>query len=88
MSDEMWDQFRVPMTPYFLLLDGQAMVIGEGAATNWKHLLGLLRQSASDAATGPVSLDTEGREHFTDAQLKSSGVEPGDPSLYENPIDP
>lgn len=88
MSDDMWDQFRVPMTPYFLLLDGQAMVIGEGAATNWKHLLGLLRQSAKDAAhSSPVNLDTKGREQFTDTQLKSSGIEPGDPSLYENPID-
>jgi hypothetical protein len=86
MSDEMWDTFRVPMTPYFLLVDGGGMVMGEGAASSWRHLLGLLRQSAADAAS-PLHLDTEGRRQFTDSQLRRAGVHPGDPSLYENPLD-
>jgi hypothetical protein len=85
MSDEMWDTFRVPMTPYFLLVDGDGLIIGEGAASSWRHLLGLLRQSAADAGD-PVHLDTEGRRQFTDIQLRGAGIEPGDPSLYENPI--
>ena len=87
LSDEMWDVFRVPMTPYFLLVDGDGSVVGEGAASTWHHLLGLLRQSAADAQSTPVRLDTDGRQHFTDSNLKESGVEPGDPSLYQNPID-
>ena len=86
MSDDVWDSFRVPMTPYFLLVDGTGMVMGEGAAASWRHLLGLLRQSAADAAN-PLHLDTEGRRQFTDTQLRSAGVHPGDPSLYENPLD-
>ena len=86
MSDEMWDTFKVPMTPYFLLVDGEGLVIGEGAASSWKHLLGLLRQSAADA-TRPIHLDTEGRRQFTDSQLRNAGVHPGDPSLYENPME-
>lgn len=86
MSDDVWDEFKVPMTPYFLLVDGDGMVIGEGAATNWKHLLGLLRQSAADASS-PLHLDTGERAQFTDVQLRAAGLEPGDPSLYENPID-
>jgi hypothetical protein len=86
MSDDMWDTFRVPMTPYFLLVDGAGLVIGEGAASSWRHLLGLLRQSAADAAN-PIHLDTEGRRQFTDIQLRSAGVNPGDPSLYENPLE-
>lgn len=86
MSDEMWDTFRVPMTPYFLLVDGAGMVIGEGAASSWRHLLGLLRQSAADAAS-PIHLDTGERLQFTDTQLRSAGVKPGDPTLYENPLE-
>ncbi|MEX0699422.1 MAG: hypothetical protein WD354_06775 [Acidimicrobiia bacterium] len=86
MSDDVWDTFRVPMTPYFLLVDGQARVIGEGAASNWKHLVGLLKQAASDARH-PESLDTSGRAQFTDIQLSRSGIHPGDRSLYENPLD-
>ncbi len=74
------------MTPYFLLVDGDGMVIGEGAAASWRHLIGLLRQSASDAVS-PLGLDTEGRALFTDAQLRNAGVHPGDPSLYQNPLD-
>jgi hypothetical protein len=86
MSDQVWDTFKVPMTPYFLMVDGDGMVVGEGAASGWQHLLGLLRQSAADAAD-PVRLDTEGRKQFTDAQLRDAGVLPGDPSLYQNPLE-
>lgn len=86
MSDEAWDAFRVPLTPYFLLIDGEGAVIGEGSATNMSHLLGLFRQSAADS--NPVRLSTRERERFTDHQLSSSGIEPGDPSLYEDPLNP
>jgi hypothetical protein len=86
MSDETWDDFRVPLTPYFLLLDGQARVIGEGSAGNWNQLLSLLRQSVADTGD-PTQLSTTDREQFTDSRLRRSGVEPGDPSLYQNPLD-
>ena len=86
MSDETWDDFRVPLTPYFLLLDGQARVIGEGSAGNWSQLLSLLGQSAADSGD-PTQINTKGRERFTDSRLRKSGVEPGDPSLYEDPLD-
>ena len=84
MSDEAWDAFKVPLTPYFILVDGEGRVIGEGSATNMDHLLGLFRQSAADA--DPVKLGTRQREKFTDDQLSGSGIEPGDPSLYEDPL--
>ncbi len=87
MSDEVWDISKVPLTPYFLLVDGSVMVIGEGAASTWRHLLDLLRQSDADAATSPMGLDTERRAHFTDDQLGAAGLEPGDPSLYQDPLE-
>jgi hypothetical protein len=86
MSSEVWDEFRVPLTPYFVLLDPEARVIGEGSALTWDQLLGLLRQSAADSPD-PTQLDTPERARFTDSRLAQSGVEPGDPSLYENPLD-
>ncbi len=86
MSNQVWDEFKVPMTPYFLLVDGDGMVVGEGAAASWRHLVGLLRQATSDAVN-PLGLDTEGRALFTDAQLRNAGVHPGDPSLYQNPVE-
>lgn len=84
MSDEAWDMFRVPLTPYFMLVDGKGDIIGEGSATNMNHLLGLFRQSAADSS--PVRLNTRERERFTDDRLSSSGIEPGDQSLYEDPL--
>ncbi len=84
MSDDAWETFRVPLTPYFMLVDGEARVIGEGSASSWSHLMSLLRQSASDS--DPTLLDTADRERFTDTRLHRSGVEPGDPTLYERPI--
>lgn len=85
MSSEVWDEFRVPLTPYFMLLDPEARMIGEGSALSWDQLLGLLRRSAADNPN-PAHLGTAERAAFTDSQLAQSGVEPGDPSLYENPV--
>ena len=83
MSDDTWDQFEVPVTPYFLLLDHAGRVVGEGSATNLERLRDLFRRSAADA--NPVRMSTRGREKFTDDRLSESGVAPGDTSLYENP---
>ena len=85
MSTDSWDTFRVPMTPYFMLVTGDGNVAGEGAASSWSHLIGLLRQSVADAS--PVTMSTEDRTQFTDMQLGSSGIKPGDESLYQNPLD-
>lgn len=86
MSSEAWDEFRVPLTPYFMLVDENAQVLGEGSALNWEQLTGLLRQSVAESED-PRHLNTSERARFTDDKLAQSGVEPGDPSLYENPLD-
>lgn len=84
MSDEAWDVFRVPLTPYFMLIDGDGEVLGEGSASTLEHLVSLFRQAHADA--DPTHLGTREREGFTDDRLRKSGVEPGDRSLYEDPL--
>lgn len=86
MSDDTWDVFRVPLTPYFLLVDSDSRVLGEGSGTTWDHLLSLFRRSAADAEH-PAGLDTEARRRFSDERLTGSGIEPGDSALYDNPLD-
>jgi hypothetical protein len=86
MSDEAWDAFRVPMTPYFVLIDSAGGVVGEGSATTSHQLGTLMQRSAADL--DPTRLDTDGRKQFTDDALDRSGIEPGDPSLYQNPLEP
>jgi hypothetical protein len=86
MSDDAWDRFRVPMTPFFLMIDPDIRVVGEGSAAGWKQLLRLLRQSIADSQH-PARMDTVGRERFTDDNLGRSGVTPDDPSLHENPLE-
>jgi hypothetical protein len=85
MSDEAWDAFRVPMTPYFVLVAPGGEVLGEGSATSPHQLGDLLARADADA--DPARLDTTGREHFTDDVLGRAGIDPDDPSLHQNPLD-
>jgi hypothetical protein len=84
MSDDAWDAYRVPLTPYFMLVDDSGMILGEGSATDMGRLIDLFEQAAADA--DPTRLDTRERERFTDERLSKSGVEPGDSSLYDDPL--
>lgn len=86
MSSEVWDAFKVPMTPHFMLVDGNGQVLGEGSALSWEQLVGMLEQSVADLED-PRRMGTSERARFTDARLADAGVEPGDPSLYENPLE-
>ena len=91
---EAWERFAVPGGPYFVLVDGSdGQVVGEGSATTWEHVRGLLAQSVDD---GVVRLGSgEGRQRSlrateaerrreaeVDAALARSGIGPGHPSLY------
>lgn len=84
MSDDVWDEFRVPLTPYFMLVGNGGTVIGEGSASSMEHLVSLFRQAVDDS--DPTRMGTRDRELFTDEQLSRSGIEPGDASLYQDPL--
>jgi hypothetical protein len=76
LSSAAWDDYSVPGSPYFVLVDGRSgRVRGEGTGTTWEQVLNLLRQASDDA-------DDASREGRIDRELQAHGIEPGDPSLY------
>jgi hypothetical protein len=72
MSNAAWEAYRVPGSPYFVLVDGpDGRVCGEGTGTHWEQVWNLLRQAADDS-----------REQLIDHELLAHGIAPGDSSLY------
>jgi hypothetical protein len=88
MSTEAWDAMKIPVSPYFVLVDASAgRIVGEGAAASWPHVNDLLSLSLADAgmADGATAGDTRGRARRVDIELNKAGIVPGDLSLYRNP---
>ena len=85
-SSAAWDAYGVPVSPYFILVDGPSGVtLGEGAAGSWKQVASLLNQAVADA--GIATSRQRGRsgrerEDHADEQLAAAGIHPGHPSLY------
>ena len=69
MSSAAWDDYDVPVAPYFAYVDGAtATVVGEGAAGSWNHLSDMLAQALADAgfdgartATAPIGREPGAR---------------------------
>jgi hypothetical protein len=78
MSDETWEAFGVPGSPYFAYVDATGQLVGEGSGASWQQVLDLMRQSRADASArrgkGP---DRD------DAVLKEAGIDGDHPSLWE-----
>jgi hypothetical protein len=76
MSSAAWTDYRVPGSPYFVLVDGPTgRVRGEGTGASWDQVKNLLRQASDDSGD-------DGREVRIDRELLAHGIAPGDPSLY------
>lgn len=98
MSADAWRTYQVPATPYFVLIDGDAGVIGEGSAAAWPQLAGLVERAVSDRGfvpgrpAGPALDLREGgpfvREDRADAALLAAGYAPGDERLYGPVFEP
>ena len=82
MSSAAWADYRVPGSPYFILVDGPSgLVRGEGAATGWDQIASLIRDAQHDAAGGGAR-NSSGRAARAEQALSSAGIGPGHESLY------
>ena len=91
-SSAAWDDYSVPVAPYFALVDGRrGVVVGEGAADNWERVRNLLDRALADAgyAGGQVRrrdlLLGKARTERVDRDLIDAGFVPGDERLYHPP---
>jgi hypothetical protein len=87
MSTSAWEDYGVPGSPYFVLVDGAAgRVSGEGSATSWQQVLRLVTQASADREIALGRRQHTGggayREARADRELAAAGILPGDPSLY------
>ncbi len=90
MSTTAWNQYAVPGSPYFILVDGPSGdVLGEGSGTTWHQVQKLLHSALADSGlaldqSGGATARADGRarEGRADAELMAAGILPGDPRLY------
>ncbi|MFV0316019.1 MAG: hypothetical protein ACK5O2_03535 [Microthrixaceae bacterium] len=98
MSSDAWEDFGVPVAPYFaLVVDGR--VVGEGAAAQWSQVAALLERARGDAALnsgGTGGRDDQARSRRSvltgnrdriDTDLLAAGIRPGDPRLTHTSAD-
>ncbi len=93
-SSEAWDDYRIPVAPYFVLVDGRrGIVAGEGAAHSWELVSQLLDRALADAGYQEGELRRRDvllgrrRQNRVDQSLRDAGIEPGDPRLHHRTIE-
>jgi hypothetical protein len=88
MSNEAWERYTVPGSPYFVLVDGrQGRVVGEGTGQSWEQVQSLLTHAAADEEIDvrhPLN-GAAATEARIDRELLLHGIRPGDPRLYNRP---
>jgi hypothetical protein len=101
MSSRAWDDYEVPGSPFFVLVDGRrSRRAGEGVGQRFEQVAELVRRAIADAEPPPGStrpeaashswrggLDGREREALNDRELRSAGIHPGHPSLYPTSLD-
>jgi hypothetical protein len=93
MSTEAFDDYSVPVAPYFVLIDGNgSRIIGEGAAASFSQLSSLMSKALADGGYGLGAQRTRRdvlrglrRAASADEALEAAGIGPGHPSLHEDP---
>jgi hypothetical protein len=74
MSSAAWDDYRVPGSPFAVVVESDGTIGGEGTAPGWDQLMSLVVQADGDI-----------RERRADRELLAAGIPPGHPSLYPTP---
>jgi len=88
-STQAWDDYSVPVAPYFALVDGRrGVVVGEGAANTWERVRTLLDRALADAGYGEGQVRRRdlllgrARTERVDRDLIEAGFLPGDERLH------
>jgi hypothetical protein len=93
LSTEAYDDYSVPVAPYFVLVDGAGgRIIGEGAAASFDQLRSLMSKAMADGGYGLGARRTRRdvirglrNAASADEALEAAGIGPGHPSLHQNP---
>ena len=80
MSTQAWEDYDVPVSPYFVMIAGDGTVVGDGAAATWTQLAKLINEATSDQR----SSSHRARHDRIDQDLARAGIDPDDPSLWES----
>jgi hypothetical protein len=80
MSSQAWADYRVPGSPYFVLVDGT--IRGEGVATTWQAVASLVSDAFEEQQSSWSASGGTGRVQQIDEKLAAAGIGPGHPSLY------
>lgn len=83
-STEAWEEYQVPVTPYFVYVDGPTGdILGEGSIPTWDQVRSVIIQASEDRAVVARAV-TSGidPELRADAELRAAKITPGHPSLY------
>jgi hypothetical protein len=80
MSSRAWEDYAVPGSPYFVLVDGA--IRGEGVATTWAALSSLVADAVADAHGAGWGAGGSARALDVQRTLASAGIGPDHPSLY------
>jgi len=91
MSDDAYDAYAVPVSPYFVLVDAHgSSILGEGAASSWAQLAGLLDRAVADRVsalganrTRREVLSGSARQRRVDRELAAAGIGPDHPSVHQ-----
>ena len=70
MSSEAWEDYAVPGSPYFVLVEG-GEIRGEGVATTWDALTSLVGDAVEE-------------QRGVEERLAAAGIGPDHPSLYSD----
>jgi hypothetical protein len=85
MSTQAWQDFDIPATPHFVLVDG-GEIAGRGGATSWEQIASLLRDADDDRAN--PARNTSERAARAEQALAEAGIAAGHPSLYPSRLTP
>lgn len=74
MSSQAWEQYQVPWTPYFILVDGgSSEIVAEGTAGSWDEVVALVRGEDGLTPREPVRVAEEFPRSWLDPRIEIAG---------------